>query len=163
MKSYRNIIIISIILIIITMAIGYSALATEISLNHTAEIVGEWNIKIIDVEVKFVSENCDPGTPEYTNTNVTLASKLTKPGDKIIYEVTIQNAGTIDAILDNLIFKEDENGSPAINYRTTEIKETLNSGEETTFSIIVEYDSNFKEVPEIKTKNLIGIIEYIQK
>ena len=163
MKSYKNIIIISIVLIILAMAIGYSAFATGLTINHTAEIIGEWDIRITNVEVQYASDGCRADEPEYTNTTITLNSKLTKPGDKIIYEITIKNEGSIDAILSNVIFKEDENGSPAIKFETTEISANLNSGEETTFLTTVEYDPNFEGIPEIKTKNLIGIIEYAQK
>lgn len=163
MKKSRNIILISIIMIIIAMSIGYSIFETKLILNHTAEIAGEWKIRIIDAEVDFVTNGCDPGIPEYTDTTVTLNSKLVKPGDFITYKLTIKNEGTIEANLENVIFMQNKNGSPAINYKTSNLEYILKFGEETELFITVEYDSSYTIQPEIKTQTLIGIIEYIQK
>ena len=162
MKNTKNLIIIALILVILAMAVGYSALATQIELNGTAEIVGEWNVKITNIEVKEISQNCDSGEPQYTNTTATFNAKLVKPGDSITYAVTIQNAGTIDAKLNNIICKEDDNGSEAIKYVTSELAGTLNAGEQTTLTIKVIYDPASTEVPSVKTKGLTGIIEYVQ-
>ena len=163
MKKTSNFIIISLIIAILSMAIGYSAFASQLKVNGTAEIVGEWNVKIVSIEAQDVSEGCDIGTPQYTNTSATFNAKLIKPGDSITYLVTIENAGTIDAVLDNIIFKEDENGSSAIKYEASEIDEMLESGEKTTVAIKIEYDLETNEIPSIKTKTITGIIEYVQK
>ncbi len=162
MKSTKNIIIGALLVVILAMAIGYSAFATQLTINGTAEITGVWNVKIINVEAQDISEGCDPGTPEYTNTTVTFDSKLVKPGDSITYVVTIENAGTIDATLDNILFQEESEGSPAINYVTTEVAHELKAGQQTTFSIKVEYIKSTSEVPSIKTRKITGIVEYVQ-
>ena len=162
MKNPKKIIIGTLLLVIMIMAVGYSSFSTQLNLNGTAEIVGEWNVKIVDVKVKEVSEGCDPGSPQYTNSSVTFDSKLVKPGDSISYSVTVKNAGTIDAILDNILFQEEVEGSEAINYITTELDPLLKAGEEKTFTVTVEYLKEITEIPEVKTKTLTGIIEYIQ-
>ena len=162
MKNPKKIIIGTLLLVIMIMAVGYSSFSTQLNLNGTAEIVGEWNVKIVDVKVKEVSEGCDPGSPQYTNSSVTFDSKLVKPGDSISYSVTVKNAGTIDAILDNILFQEEVEGSEAINYITTELDPLLKAGEEKTFTVTVEYLKEITETPEVKTKTLTGIIEYIQ-
>ena len=135
MKRTKNIIIITLLIVISVMAVGYSAFATQLSVNGTAEIIGEWDVKIVGVEAQDISEGCEAGTPQYTNTSVTFDAKLVKPGDSISYKVTIENAGTIDATLGTVIFKESD-GSPAINYITTELQQSLKAGETTR---IVEY------------------------
>ena len=58
---------------------------------------------------------------------------------------------------------DEENGSSAIKYSTTEMAKTLNAGEETTCIVTIQYNKNSTEVPSIKTKTLTGIIEYVQE
>ncbi len=164
MKSTRIIIIGALMIVILMMAVGYSALATQLNFNGTAEIVGEWNIRITNVEVQDTSGGAEPGNPEYTNTRVTFNAKLEKPGDSITYAVTIENAGTIDAMLKTLYFQEDDkNGSPAIIYTIKEPAMELKAGEQTTLLINVVYDENTTEMPEIRVKTITGIVEYDQK
>ena len=148
MKNSKNIIIIALLTVIVIMAVGYSEFATQLTINGTAQIIGEWNA----------------GTPEFTVTSATFNAELSRPGDKIVYEITIENAGTINATLQSATFTTDEeNGSPAIKYETTQPAQTLNSGETTTFTVTVMYDENIEQVPEVTTKTITGIIEYVQK
>lgn len=163
MRNTKNLIIIALLIIIFAMAVGYSAFATQLNLNGTAEVVGEWDVRIINIEAQDISEGCDAGEPQYTNTSATFNSKLLKPGDSITYVITIENAGTIDAILDSVVFKEQEDGSEAINYETTELEKTLDAGQQTTFNVKVTYDPETEEIPSIKTKTITGIIEYVQE
>lgn len=163
MKNKRNIIIGSIIAVILLMAVGYSAFATQLSLNGTAEIVGEWDVRITNIETKEVSDGCDAGEPQFTNTTATFNATLEKPGDTIIYVITIENQGAINATLGNVVFmSDDKNGSEAIIYSTTELDHELNVGEQTKLEVTVKYDPNATEIPNIKTKTLTGIIEYVQ-
>ena len=161
MKNKRNIIIIILMIVIVFMAVAYSEFATQLQINGNAEITG---VKITGIEAQEVSDGCNAGEPEFTNTSATFNAKLQKPGDKISYVITIKNSGTIDAILDSEKYTSDEvNGSSAIIYSNTSPSQTLLAGQETTFTVTVTYDENVTEVPEIKTKSIIGIIEYVQK
>ena len=163
MKNSKNIVIILLLITISVMAVGYASFATQIVFNGTAEIVGKWDVKITEVVAEYVSEGCDASNLSFTNTSVTFDAKLAKPGDHITYRVTITNAGTIDAILNNITFTPEEDGSPAIIYMTSDLPPTLNAGETVTLLIHVRYDENTTEEPEIKTRTITGIIEYIQK
>ena len=60
MKRNKNIIIMALLLAITIMAVGYSAFATQLTINGTAEIVGKWNIMITNIETQDVSEGVDP-------------------------------------------------------------------------------------------------------
>lgn len=160
----KNLIITALLIVIVVMAVGYSAFATQLTINGTAQIIGEWNVRITGIKAQFVSEGANAGTPEFTITTATFNASLSRPGDKIIYEITIENAGTINANLQSATFTADEeNGSPAIKYETTQPAQTLNSGDTTTFTVTVMYDENIDQVPEITTKTITGIIEYVQK
>ena len=146
------------------MAVAYSEFATQLQINGNAEIIGEWDVKITGIEAQDISDGCDAGKPEFTNTSATFNAKLQKPGDKVSYVITIKNSGTIDATLGSEKYTSDEvNGSSAIIYSNTSPSQTLLAGQETTFTVTVTYDESVTEVPEIKTKSIIGIIEYVQK
>ncbi len=164
MKSRRNILIGALLIAILLMVVGYSAFATQLNINGTAEITGKWDVKITNIETQEKSEGCDDGDPQFTNTTATFNAKLKKPGDVITYVITVQNAGTIDATLNNVTFTPDEeNGSPAIIYTTTNPSGTLLAGDETTFTVTAKYDEKATEVPEINTKQIVGTVEYVQK
>ncbi len=164
MKSAKNIIIGSLLIALVVMSIGYSNFASKLTINGTTEITGEWNVKITNVTVESVSDQCDAGSPQFTDTSVTFNAKLHKPGDSITYLVTIENLGTIDAVLNNINFYEDGiNGTDAINYTTSEVAYELAAGEKTTLTINTEYLPDTVEPPEITTKTITGTIEYVQK
>ena len=164
MKNTKNIIIGALLVVISVMAVGYAAFATQLNINGTAEITGEWDVKIIGIEAQDVSEGCNAGDPQFTTTSATFEAELLKPGDSITYEITIENAGTIDATLDSITFTPDnENGSPAILYSNTSPADTLNAGDQTTLTVTVTYDEDTEEVPEITTKTITGVIDYVQK
>lgn len=163
MKNTKNFIILALLIVILAMAIGYSAFATQLDLNGTSQIIGEWNVRIINVEAQDVSEGCDYGEPQFTNTSFSFNAKLVKPGDSITYVITIENAGTIDAKLEIMRCKAEENASKEIGYMVTAPADFLKAGEQTTFTITAIYDPDATEVPDIKTKSITGTIEYVQE
>lgn len=163
MKKSRSIIIGILLILILIMAVAYSAFSTQLILNGTAEIVSEWNVKITEITAQYVSENCDAGNPQFTDTTVTFNAELVKPGDYITYLIIIENAGTFDATLNKFMFTPDESGSPAIIYTVSEPPTSLPAGEETCFLLKVTYDDNTTEMPSIKSKTITGVIEYIQE
>ncbi len=163
MHKNKKIILIAFLLTLILMTVGYSTFATDFTINGTAEITGEWDVRITNITPTKVPDGCDAGTPTFTKDSINFSAKLNKPGDEIIYEVTIQNLGTINAELQTIIFTEEIDGIEEINYTTSELKKDLNVGDSTTFNIIVTYVKNSESIPDIKTKTLTGIIQYVQK
>ncbi len=163
MKKKRNWFILVLLIALLIMSVGYSLFSTNLNLNGTAEIVGEWNVKITNIEVSSIKGNCNPGNPTYTNTSATFNLKLYQPGDEVIYLITIENQGTIDAKLANVVFKTDEKGSDSILYETSELSKELKAGSKTSFTVKVSYSSDTEENQEVKTNSITGIIEYVQK
>ena len=89
---------------------------------------------------------------------------ILKPGDEITYEITIENQGNIDAVLTDSLFETDlSNSANEISYTHTEPAQELKAGASTSFLISITYDKNTTEMPDIKTKKIIGYIEYAQK
>lgn len=163
MKSRTNIMAGFLVITILLMAVAYSTFAIQLTISGTAEIIGEWNVEITDVEAQDVSQGCDAGSPQYTNSSATFNAKLLKPGDYITYLIMIQNNGNIDATLNSINFSDNgANGSSAITYDYTEPLTSLPAGAQTCVLLHVRYDENTTEVPEIKTKTITGIVEYVQ-
>ena len=151
MKKKRNIIICALIIAVLLMAVGYSSFTSELTINGNASVTGEWGVKITKVDIDFVSDGCDPGYPTFTNTTVNFDAKL-------------ENTGTIDATLASMAFiPDDMNGSPAIQFEIIGPDKDLPGGATTTLEVAATYLKDVTEVPEIKTKTLMGIIEYEQK
>ncbi len=163
MRKNKIIILIVFLALIILMAVGYATFATDFTINGITEIAGEWDVRITNITAIQVPEGCDAGTPTFTEDSINFSAKLNKPGDEIIYEVTIQNLGTIDAKLQTIVFTEEFDGIEEINYTTSELKKDLNAGDSTTFNIIVTYVEDTENIPSVKTKTLVGIIQYVQK
>ena len=161
MKNTKNFMIITLLIVMLLMAVGYSTFATQLKLKGTSEVIGEWDVRIINIEAQKVSEGCNPGNPEYTMTTAKFNAKLVKPGDSITYVITIKNEGTIDATLTDVVFFERETPSE-INYTTTEFDHSLKAGEQTQLSVIVEYIFESNKLPETRTKDIIGVIQYMQ-
>ena len=163
MRNSKNIIIGALLIVILAMAVGYSAFATDLKLTGTAEIIGEWNVRITNVIAQDVCDGCEASDISFTDTSATFNAKLKKPGDYITYLITFENAGTIDAILKDITFTPEEDGSSAIIYEKRDPIELLKAGDQAAFLLKVTYDENTTEVPETKTRTITVTIQYAQK
>lgn len=163
MKKTKYILPLFFLIGISIMSIGYSLLATNLTLDANSEIVGEWDVRITNMKAIQVSPGCDAGNPMFTDTTMGFYAKLVKPGDSITYEITIENKGTMDAKLETIdITPDEENGSERLHYENTTPATQLKKGETTKFTITVTYDTSSTEIPETKSKAITGTIEYVQ-
>ncbi len=162
MNKNKNIIIISMLFTILFMAIGFSSLVTQLDLDGTSTIVGIWDVKITGVNILYVSDGCDAGKPQFTDTSVSFDAKLIKPGDYITYFITIENRGTFNAVLKNATFTSDDDPSSII-YSTTGPEPSIDAGGFSFCMVMAKFDENATEVPEVKTKKISGFIEYVQE
>ena len=100
-RKKRNIIIGSLCCLLVFMATGYAFLKQVLNINGTASLTGDWKIRISDISVHEVvgtASNIEDKL-SYTDTEATFGGNLVKPGDKIVYKVTVVNEGSIDAVL----------------------------------------------------------------
>ncbi|MBQ9011927.1 MAG: hypothetical protein IJ093_04690 [Bacilli bacterium] len=119
MEKNKNILIGGLLAVVLVMAVGYAAFATQLTINGKAEINSSWNVHFDTTKTE--SENgVVVGTPGTLADGTTLASaaptgtvtypnnlkaelnaKLTQPGDKVVFTLTILNEGTLNAIVDS--------------------------------------------------------------
>ena len=161
-KRQKNHLLIGLCTIVLVMAVGYAAFAQRLNINGTANVTSTWNVLITDIKKKKKSGGNSASAPTHTNTTATFSSTLTKPGDYITYEVTVENQGTIDAIL-KTITKTDANNN-AIVFTVDGIAENdaLNAGATTTFTVKVEYSNSVTTQPSVLTSTLTLQLDYEQ-
>ena len=101
-ESKRNGIIIGALLITIAlMTVGYAALATQLTINGTASTAdASWDISFLSINKNTTLSSTDAvenAAPTATGTAATFDVTLPRPGSKMVYDIVVQNTGTIDA------------------------------------------------------------------
>ena len=159
----RNYIILGLCSILLVMAAGYAAFRTQLNINGTSNITSEFKVLITDIQSRNVvgrAENAEE--PSHTETTATFKTNLYLPGDSITYDVTVENQGSIDAVL-KTIQKSDSNNN-AIIFETSGIQEgeVLKASESTKFSVTVSYNASTTSQPSNITSDLEITLNYEQ-
>ena len=162
-RRQRNYIILGLCSILLVMVAGYAAFRTQLTINGTSNISSEWKVLITDIQSSVLKGNAtDAETPSHTDTTATFKTNLVSPGDSIQYTVTVENQGSIDAVL-KTIQKSDSNNS-AIIFDITGIEQgdTLKAHETTTFNVTVTYNRDVTTQPDNLTSDLTITLNYVQ-
>ena len=162
-RRKRSLVIGGLLAILVCMTIGYAAFSTQLNISGTSSITSNW-----DVQITNITQGTPTGTgenavaPSYTVTTATMEANLYSPGDAMTYEITIQNKGTIDAVLSK-ITKSDSN-NPAILFETSGVNEgdTLLAGETAKMTVKISYNSSVTSQPENLSAEMAVTLEYTQ-
>ena len=155
-------IIIVMLVAVVFMAVGYALLSTNLNIQGTGTLTDSWGIRINSVESTPTGRAYNISDPTYSNTTMTFNVGVKEPGDKMTFTVTVQNYGTLDAILDNI--DASSSGSYVIKYGIEGIQQgtRLLAGESKTFTITTEFDIDATEIPNDPVKELTVTLNYIQ-
>ncbi len=159
----KKIIIVTLSVLVLVMVIGYAAFSSNLKINGTANIVSKWSIEFTQIKTKSkVGGVQEVSSPQATGTTATFNVSFQSPGDKIIYEVTLENKGTLDAIINNI--SANEKGSGAIYFEVLGIKkgDTLLATKTTTFTVEIGYNENVTTQPDLISNTLTLDITYVQ-
>ena len=114
-KKKRNIIIFSLVGVLLCMVAGYAAFQTQLKVSGTSKVTSNWDIEITNVT---------PGTPTGSAENTvapsfeklwaSMEANLYDKGDAMEYDVTIENKGTLDAKLNDIITNLDNSNNEAV-------------------------------------------------
>ena len=109
-RTQRNYIIIGLCAILVIMGVGYAAFQSQLKISGTSNITSNFLVKITDIEVSSQSGGAadKPDVTTHTDTTATFGTTLQSPGDSITYDITIENQGSIDAVL-KTVTKTDTN------------------------------------------------------
>jgi len=153
----KNLIIIVMCVAICVMVVGYGAFNTLLTITGTANIASEWKVVFTNItQVSKTSGVNVKATPVASGTSATFNVGLTSPGDKIVYEITIENKGTINAIIENIVASASD--SPAIIFSIDGINigDKIPNKTSKTLTVTIEYDKSVTSQPE-KTNKVLTV------
>ena len=163
-RKKRNIIIGSLCCLLVFMGIGYAILSQTLNISGIANMKGNWNVKITNMEL--LSENktgrAEEVSHSFTDTTATFTADLYMPGDSIEYRVTVENQGNIDALLKS-ITPTTTNRSEGIKFSHSEIDNTvLTAGKTITFTMKVEFLEDATSIPKVENVKYNLELVYVQ-
>ena len=163
-RKKRNIIIGSLCCLLVFMGIGYAILSQTLNISGIANMKGNWNVKITNMEL--LSENktgrAEEVSHSFTDTTATFTADLYMPGDSIEYRVTVENQGNIDALLKSII-PTTTNKSEGIKFSHSEIDNTvLTAGKTITFTMKVEFLEDATSIPKVDNVKYNLELVYVQ-
>ena len=163
-RKKRNIIIGALCCLLVFMGIGYAILSQTLNISGIANMKGNWNVKITNMEL--LSENktgrAEEVSHSFTDTTATFEANLYMPGDSIEYRVTVENQGNIDAVLKS-ITPTTTNKSEGIKFSHSEIDNTvLTAGKTITFTMKVEFLEDATSIPKVENVKYNLELVYVQ-
>lgn len=189
MKNKRkNMLIAVLLLVVLLMSAAFAAFSTNLTVTSTTRVDTSWDVKITNIALKESTPSAanpygiadSPATnpsgatnPSFTDTTATFYSTLGAPGDSVTYVVTIVNNGTVNAVVNNVEWINDDgtadtqyNVSPIIySYSFPNQNQTLaKNGGTTTLEVTVTYDSDVTDQPteSLLEKSATLSINYVQ-
>ena len=163
-RKKRNIIIGALCCLLVFMGIGYAILSQTLNISGIANMKGNWNVKITNMEL--LSENktgrAEEVSHSFTDTTATFEADLYMPGDSIEYRVTVENQGNIDAVLNDII-QTKTNKDKNLKFSNSLIgTEVLTSGSKMSFTMKAEIPEDAEALPEVKVSKYEIKLIYIQ-
>jgi len=151
-KKKKNLLIGGLIAIVLVMAVGYAAFATNLNITSSAQTTSTWDIEITNIQADKTATCSDSSdasicttvgdiSHSITDNNLTanFSSALISPGDSVVYTITVQNKGTLDATLSTITRTNSNN--EAISFEIAGIAEgdSLAANQSKQFTATVTY------------------------
>ena len=149
-RKRKNIIIAILLVMVVGMAIAYSALSSNLKIHGTSKTDGNLLVEFIDIQE---SAMIDATTirKDYEGTVANFQVDLKKPGSYAEYELTVQNKGNIDVYLNDIKGLDEANDKEPTDI-TFGLKgfyydELLKASETKKFRVTVKFNSWSEELP----------------
>lgn len=114
-KRKRNLIIFSLVGVLLCMAIGYAAFQTQLKVTGTTKVTSNWDIEITNVTSGTPTGSAENAVaPSFDKLWASMEANLYDKGDAMEYDVTIENKGTLDAKLNDIITNLDNSNNEAV-------------------------------------------------
>lgn len=139
--------------------LAYNAKQMKLQSNN-----GSWDIRFTDMyQKRKIGEAKEISNPSYSSTKASFYISLSNPGDEITYNLTIKNAGTLNAkVLSIYIMPENRDDDPILYYVSgIAVGDELNAGESTNMTVTAKYNENINSSNILK--NVSVIVNYVQK
>ena len=182
----KNWLIVALCIAIAGMGIGFAALAQNLQINATANITGEWDVRIVNFEPLGASSPRQTwGTRSFDATGLILDIDLPYPGSWVEYTINVKNEGNINAILNSItgltqtnntnpseiqlivrnIWSESGDDASVIDTDKSSVGTILNVGAQNIIVIRVEWivkDNIESAIPDAKSKTFTINLNYVQ-
>ena len=160
-RNGKNLLILALLIVVVSMSVGFALLSTTLNINGTAKVKSStWDVHFNNLNVKTGSVSGDNVATAATisSTNTTLVSyevTLAKPGDYYEFTVDVVNDGSLDALVSAqpILGGVNSDQDKYVNYSITyddgtaiSANDTLDAGVTKTYKVRVEYDSNVSSV-----------------
>ena len=172
-KNRNSVIISCLVVAIIAMSVGYAALAQQLTINGTAGTGNaSWSIAFDSITKNATLTSAagvtEASAPSVSGTSATFDVTLAYPGTKIVYDVVVKNAGTIDATYEGVSGVDEANTAEPtqIQYTVEKIDadtDLLSTGTDT-YRITIEWPSTSTSVSKVATSKTATVhFDYVQK
>ena len=170
-KNKNNIIILLLAVALIGIGIGYAGLARQLTITGIAGTgSANWAIQFKSItknDTLTTNGANEVNPPSASGVSATFDVSLDYPGAKIVYDIVVENAGTIDATFVEISGLDSANTiEPAdIEYKVekTDLDNDLLSGATDTYQVTIEWIQNSETVPTTTSKTATIHLDYIQK
>jgi hypothetical protein len=178
-RGFRALAIVAICVAVAALSIGYASLSQTLNINGTTTVKGNtWDVHFTNLVKPTAANNGLVGSATETSstlntTTLTFAANLSLPGDSIVYQWDVTNAGTIDAklsatpVLSGLTEAQAANVKYVFTYAdgtAITANDTLTAGTTKTLKLKVTFDSAATSVASTDTKlTLSTTMTYVQK
>ncbi len=167
MRDHKNIVLAVLAITVLLMGYGYSVLLQELSIQGSAEINGAtWQVEITGIEDKGLLGSAEVlEEPTFTKTTASLNSAFKYKGDSVIYQMTVENKGSMDAKLDSIQILPTGDSKSAVTYKVTNVTPgatVLRAGEKNEIDVTVAYSNPENQTELNFTENVSVILNYVQ-
>ena len=132
------------------MVVGYAAFNTELKISGTSKVTSNWDIRITNVTDGTPTGSAkNTVKPSWTTLTASMEADLYKKGDAMEYDVTIENRGTLDAKLNDILTNTQNSNSEAviITFSGYTKGEVLEHGKSKLVHVKIEYNPNYEGEP----------------
>ena len=108
-RKVKMISLIALIVAVLGLGVAFAALSSRLTINGSAKAQGgSWNIHFVKTVDMPTQTTGDASFTEPTLSDTSILgfnATVTKPGDSVTYYFDIVNSGTVDALVENYVFK----------------------------------------------------------
>ena len=164
-RKKRNIIIGALCCLLVVMGIGYAILSQTLNISGIANMKGDWNVKITNLELVNTTGMAKEVSSSFTDTTATIKGQMYMPGDSTEYKVTVTNAGNIDAKLSSIAYSSSTGDELSdIKFTSNAVEgRILKAGDTYVFNVKTVFSEEATSLPEKgKTPSYTLTLQYIQ-
>jgi len=184
-RKIKTLSLVALIVAVLGLGVAFAALSSKLTINGSAKAqAGSWNIhfaKTLDMPTQTTGD-ASFTEPTLSDTSILgFKATVTKPGDSVTYYFDIVNSGTVDALVDDYVFRsgyQDCSGSRVSDRPECKIYDFNSDGDVTAFDYNVwrtsikyglYYTDNNKEIKSGdtiragETKHAKLVVEYFSE